>query len=103
MRCLPSTRPPVQEIGSPSEYSYQYSGELDVEGLNKSEVVLTVDAQRNLDILRPWLEQSRPFILIGPEGAGKSMLISTLSKTMSGVCAHSGGALWARPLLPGRG
>jgi len=30
---------------------------------------------RDLEILRPWIENCEPFIICGSEGVGKSMLI----------------------------
>ena len=38
-------------------------------------VVQTVSVQRNLLTLQPWLESGEPVVLVGPEGAGKSMLL----------------------------
>lgn len=34
----------------------------------------TVDMQRNLDVVGPWIVARRPFLLVGPEGCGKTML-----------------------------
>eukprot|EP00667_Euglena_gracilis_P000034 EG_transcript_34 len=73
------------DLLAPSLYQYNYSGELDCEAMVRSEMVLTVDAQRNLDVLRPWLEQGTPFVLMGPEGCGKSLLISHIAKLVKGV------------------
>jgi len=70
------------DIMAPSLYTYSYSGELDVDGMLKSQMVMTIDAQRNLDMIKPWIEQRQPFLLVGPEGAGKSMLVNNLGATM---------------------
>lgn len=41
-------------------------------------VVPTVSLQRTAAVLAPWMERMEPFILVGPEGAGKSTLIRYL-------------------------
>ncbi|CAM9131219.1 unnamed protein product, partial [Ectocarpus sp. 4 AP-2014] len=38
-------------------------------------VVPTVSVQRALSMMEPWIENSEPFILVGPEGCGKDMII----------------------------
>lgn len=38
-------------------------------------VVPTISVQRGLQVLAPWVERMEPFILVGPEGSGKNMLI----------------------------
>ncbi len=38
-------------------------------------VVPTVEVQRNLDMILPWVEDAKPFLVVGPEGAGKAMLL----------------------------
>ncbi|XP_042221258.1 cytoplasmic dynein 2 heavy chain 1-like isoform X2 [Homarus americanus] len=47
--------------------------------INATEVslILTADAKCSLDYFMPWLqlETSQPFILVGPEGCGKSLLL----------------------------
>jgi len=35
-------------------------------------LVKTSDVKRVLDTIRPWLKSREPFMLIGPEGSGKS-------------------------------
>lgn len=32
-------------------------------------------AQRALSVMEPWIDNSEPFILVGPEGCGKDMII----------------------------
>lgn len=39
------------------------------------QLVLTTDAQRTLDTVRPWLATKESFVLIGPEGCGKQTLL----------------------------
>ncbi len=40
-------------------------------------VILTPDVQRNLAMLTPWLsgDSKQPFIIVGPEGCGKELLL----------------------------
>eukprot|EP01116_Phalansterium_solitarium_P024803 TRINITY_DN91_c0_g1_i2.p1 TRINITY_DN91_c0_g1~~TRINITY_DN91_c0_g1_i2.p1 ORF type:complete len:4088 (+),score=2028.04 TRINITY_DN91_c0_g1_i2:171-12434(+) len=38
-------------------------------------IVPTADVRMNADVIMPWLNQGDPFILVGPEGSGKSMLM----------------------------
>ena len=40
--------------------------------------VRTTAVQRDEQMLRPWMERMEPFILVGPEGAGKNMLLTKL-------------------------
>ena len=43
---------------------------------NGSAVVPTVSVKRCVDMMRPWIEACEPFILVGPEGCGKHMMIA---------------------------
>ncbi|GLD99147.1 hypothetical protein PINS_up007865 [Pythium insidiosum] len=45
-------------------------------------VVPTVSVQRGLKVLEPWVERMEPFILVGPEGCGKNMLIRQAFKNV---------------------
>ena len=38
-------------------------------------VVPTVSVQRTMDMIQPWIDGFHPFILVGPEGCGKNMII----------------------------
>ena len=62
-----------------------YASETHLEGeLDENPVLRTVSVQRNMDIIRGWVERMEPFILVGPEGAGKNMLLMyALSKQRS--------------------
>ncbi|KAL7707900.1 dynein heavy chain cytosolic putative [Lotmaria passim] len=56
---------------------------LTVEELHRHPMVSTVDCQRALEVMRAWTTPAkpgvyRPFILVGPEGCGKSMLLNNL-------------------------
>ncbi|CEO98015.1 hypothetical protein PBRA_006129 [Plasmodiophora brassicae] len=37
--------------------------------------VLTAELQANLATLTPWIRQGQPFVVVGPEGCGKSLLV----------------------------
>lgn len=57
--------------------------DLSVEDLYRDPMVATVDCQRNVKILQAWMKPVRPgiyrpFILVGPEGCGKKMLLTNL-------------------------
>ena len=53
-----------------------YSSETSMEGeIGRNAVLRTVSVQRNMDIIKGWVERMEPFILVGPEGAGKNMLL----------------------------
>lgn len=41
-------------------------------------MVRTAAVQRDELLLAPWMNQMEPFILVGPEGCGKNMLLSRL-------------------------
>ena len=59
-----------------------YNSETKLRGvLGSGGILLTASIQRNADIIHGWLDRMEPFILVGPEGAGKSMLLSHLFST----------------------
>ena len=39
-------------------------------------MLLTAGLQRNVAMVQPWVESMQPFIVVGPEGSGKNMLLS---------------------------
>src|SRR5690606_12231297 len=41
----------------------------------KYPMVQTIDVQKTIGIIMSWLENMEPFILVGPEGCGKSMIL----------------------------
>ena len=45
-------------------------------------IVKTVNIQRDINLIKPWLDQGDSFILVGPEGSGKNLMIRNLIKTM---------------------
>lgn len=48
-------------------------------------VVPTVSVQRGLKTIEPWVEKMEPFILVGPEGSGKNMLIRQAFRSLKSV------------------
>eukprot|EP01063_Lacrimia_lanifica_P011176 TRINITY_DN1797_c1_g1_i1.p1 TRINITY_DN1797_c1_g1~~TRINITY_DN1797_c1_g1_i1.p1 ORF type:complete len:4267 (+),score=1793.68 TRINITY_DN1797_c1_g1_i1:109-12909(+) len=55
------------------------------EDIRSGAMVKTAEYQRNSDIIRPWLETGSPFLLVGPEGCGKSSTVLSLLSEMKGV------------------
>ena len=49
---------------------------IDVKDIGEKAVILTTTAQRTLKVMEAWIDNMEPFILVGPEGCGKSMLIN---------------------------
>lgn len=45
-------------------------------------IVRTVAIQRDIAMIRPWLDRGDSFILVGPEGCGKNLLIRNQIKQM---------------------
>ncbi|XQJ30746.1 dynein heavy chain, putative [Leishmania guyanensis] len=57
--------------------------DLTIDDLYRHPMVATVDCQRALEVMRGWTKPTRPglyrpFILVGPEGCGKTMLLNNL-------------------------
>ena len=48
---------------------------LDVLNLGEKTVVPTISVQRTVAMMASWINNMEPFILVGPEGCGKSMMI----------------------------
>tara|TARA_B110000091_G_scaffold199866_1_gene230119 strand:- start:810 stop:8225 length:7416 start_codon:yes stop_codon:yes gene_type:complete len=70
-----------------------YDAESKLRGvLGNGGILLTSSIQRNADNIKSWLDKMEPFILVGPEGAGKSLLLNhlftTLLKTSSVSTLH---------------
>ncbi len=45
-------------------------------------IVRTVNIQRDINMIKPWLDSGDSFILVGPEGSGKNLMIRNLIKQM---------------------
>ncbi|KAJ3116477.1 Cytoplasmic dynein 2 heavy chain 1 [Phlyctochytrium bullatum] len=58
------------EIGEPPDLEIKNLREVD-----RLPVIETVDVKRAIDVILPWLNQNFPFLLVGPEGSGKQMLL----------------------------
>jgi dynein heavy chain 2 len=50
-------------------------GELNRTDLEGGAVIPTISVQRTLDLVKPWVDKMDPFLLVGPEGSGKNMII----------------------------
>ncbi|XP_063970614.1 cytoplasmic dynein 2 heavy chain 1 [Lytechinus pictus] len=69
-----------ERTGSLATYSMQDNDELSASDFNNPSslpVIRTPDVQRCLDFFKPWLEAEnrQPFILVGPDGCGKGMVL----------------------------
>eukprot|EP00981_Chlorochromonas_danica_P004240 scaffold857_cov152-Ochromonas_danica.AAC.23 len=49
---------------------------IQLQDIGHSGVVSTVSVQRTISMMESWIAHMEPFILVGPEGCGKSMLIN---------------------------
>ncbi|KEG15451.1 dynein heavy chain [Trypanosoma grayi] len=66
-------------------FEFQSAFDLAVEDLYRHPMIATIDCQRNMEIMQAWTRPLRPgvyrpFIIVGPEGCGKTMLLSNLFK-----------------------
>lgn len=50
--------------------------DIHIRGIGEGAVIPTISVQRTMALLRSWLASTEPFILVGPEGCGKSMMIN---------------------------
>jgi dynein heavy chain 2 len=48
-------------------------------------VVQTISFQRNLSVVKNWFEEGQPFIVVGPEGCGKSTMLNYLFRQRKGT------------------
>eukprot|EP01061_Rhynchopus_euleeides_P011972 TRINITY_DN21580_c1_g1_i2.p1 TRINITY_DN21580_c1_g1~~TRINITY_DN21580_c1_g1_i2.p1 ORF type:complete len:3556 (+),score=1754.90 TRINITY_DN21580_c1_g1_i2:217-10884(+) len=74
--------------GDYTPYKYDPSlNELTLEDLKAGTMVKTVDVQRTCSVIRPWITtgSERPFLLVGPEGCGKSSSVLTMLQEVKGV------------------
>ncbi|ESL11724.1 dynein heavy chain [Trypanosoma rangeli SC58] len=71
------------QLGCYKSFEFQPAFDLTVEDLYRHPMIATVECQRNMEIMRAWTRPLhpgvyRPFILVGPEGCGKTMLLTNL-------------------------
>lgn len=71
-------------------YEFEPSLDLSVDDLCRHPMISTIDCQRSLEIMAAWLRPVRPgtyrpFVLVGPEGCGKTMLLNNLFAAISGT------------------
>ena len=76
------------DIPSSNLVDFEFEGlpdEIEIKNfLLKHPIVKTTNTQMNLSIIEIWLDNNEPFIVVGPEGAGKSLLINhAISKLRS--------------------
>ncbi|KAI8824969.1 dynein heavy chain and region D6 of dynein motor-domain-containing protein [Fimicolochytrium jonesii] len=67
----------VNDNGSLDQYSLQEQTDIkvDIEDLENIPLVLTPDIRKAFDTVMPWIVDNQPVLLVGPEGAGKHMLL----------------------------
>lgn len=60
------------------------SGKLTIENLSADlpPIIKTESIQRDLAMIKPWLDRGDSFIVVGPEGCGKNLLIRNTIKQM---------------------
>jgi len=51
-----------------------------MKNLNKPPVIETISAQRDSKMIEGWFNNDKPFIVVGPEGCGKSLIINNIIK-----------------------
>jgi dynein heavy chain 2 len=66
------------ETGSWKPFAPAEAGQVKIEDLKNQDlppIIRTVGVQRDIAMIRPWLDNGDSFILVGPEGCGKNLLI----------------------------
>ena len=61
---------------TPAGQTRSETGYIGLKEIGESAVIPTVSVQRTLATLDSWITNMEPFILVGPEGCGKSMIIN---------------------------
>jgi dynein heavy chain 2 len=54
----------------------------DMKMQNNPPIILTLSAQRDGNMIEGWFKNNHPFILVGPEGCGKSLIIINIAKRL---------------------
>ncbi|KAJ3025524.1 UNVERIFIED_CONTAM: Cytoplasmic dynein 2 heavy chain 1 [Siphonaria sp. JEL0065] len=70
-------RPMSYELSEPNDMDFKT-----IKDLEDLPVVETIDVKRTMDAITPWLQDGTPFILVGPEGAGKHMILRHCFKSL---------------------
>ena len=47
------------------------------DSIEETPAIYTIGLQRDIEIIRPWIQNCHPFIVCGPEGCGKSLVIKS--------------------------
>ncbi|KAI9332693.1 dynein heavy chain and region D6 of dynein motor-domain-containing protein [Obelidium mucronatum] len=75
-------RPVAYELSEPNDIDFKT-----IKDIEDLPVVETVDVKRAMDVITPWLQEGTPFILVGPEGAGKHMILRHCFKSVKATVA----------------
>jgi dynein heavy chain 2 len=84
----PERQAPLDCYWSPKDKSFvQYTykeSTIATEDLSMSSppIIETVDVQRNRAMIKPWLDNASPFVVVGPEGCGKTLLLTHMFKEL---------------------
>mmetsp|Transcript_23934 Transcript_23934/g.36633 ORF Transcript_23934/g.36633 Transcript_23934/m.36633 type:complete len:104 (+) Transcript_23934:6688-6999(+) len=54
----------------------------DMKNLDLPPIVKTTSIQRDMSMIKPWLDKGDSFIVVGPEGCGKNLMIRNMIKQM---------------------
>ncbi|KAJ3390612.1 Cytoplasmic dynein 2 heavy chain 1 [Lobulomyces angularis] len=68
----------VDEKGKLTEYQLKLPKHLEqssIQDPDRLPVIETLDVQQVLDIIGPWIHEGESFVLVGPEGCGKHMIL----------------------------
>eukprot|EP01013_Petalomonas_cantuscygni_P031315 TRINITY_DN574_c0_g2_i2.p1 TRINITY_DN574_c0_g2~~TRINITY_DN574_c0_g2_i2.p1 ORF type:complete len:4342 (+),score=1501.02 TRINITY_DN574_c0_g2_i2:256-13281(+) len=71
--------------GGYKPYTFSVGLKMKKEDVLAQTMIETVSVQMNLDIMQPWIQSGAPFIVCGPEGAGKSMLLNNCFRELAKV------------------
>eukprot|EP00796_Vickermania_ingenoplastis_P004422 gene4422-3221_t len=92
---IPNAKEPLgfkysADVEGYATYQFEPALDLSVDDLFRHPMIATVDCQRALEIMNAWLKPLkpgvfRPFVLVGPEGCGKTMLLSNLFASTTGT------------------
>ena len=75
----------TNEAGKLMSFKDDVLGEIELDDLYAQPLISTADTQRAMATIKPWLENKNSFILVGPEGCGKQILLANAFKSVEGA------------------